>query len=191
MPPALDPSPRQWRFAGSRSLVFVGNIGHFPNCEAVEWLTTRLAPALESIRSDTKIRIIGASAESVPEAWRRPNVVFLGLADEEAVADEFVSGGLFIAPISNSFGSKMKLMECVSYATPFVATTEAMTGLPFLRDIPRIRLSEPLAAAKMIEEWWEQPHVLLEMSGRLSEDLESFLVTQRGSWGTLLASLRR
>jgi Glycosyl transferases group 1 len=191
MPPALDPSPRQWGFTGPRSLVFVGNVGHYPNREAVEWLTTRLAPELESIGSDTQIRIIGASAESVPGTWLRPNVVFLGLADEEAVTDEFVSAGLFIAPIANSFGSKMKLVECVSYATPFIATTAALTGLPFLRDVPRIRLNEPQAAAKLIEEWWAKPQALLEMSARLTEDLASFLVTQSGQWGALLASLRR
>ena len=189
MPPAFDSSARQWQHRGSESLFFVGNVGHYPNLVAVEWLCTRLAPELASIRNGATIRIIGASAESVPADWRHPNVVFLGVADEEAVEEEFASVDLFIAPIKNSLGSKMKLTQCVTHSTPFVATPEAMSGLPFRGDLPVLDLADPRGAATLAAGLMGNPDRLVQSSEHVRASLAAHLESQVGRWGHLLGEV--
>jgi Glycosyl transferases group 1 len=190
MPSVFDPSPSRWRHTGARTLFFVGNVAHDSNLRAIEWLATRLAPELEVVDRDTEIRIIGADPESVPTAWLRPNVSYLGHADDTAVTHEFITAGIFIAPIANAYGSKIKLLDCLSHATPFVATAGAKTGLPFISSIPQISLDHPRTAAELIANLLSDGGALEETSDRLSHELSSFIEQERGSWGRLLRGLR-
>jgi hypothetical protein len=82
------------------------------------------------------IRIIGAEPANVPSEWRRQNVEFLGVGDAALVDRELSETGLFIAPISNRFGSKIKLLDCLAIGTPFAATRQALSGLPGLSATP-------------------------------------------------------
>jgi glycosyl transferase family 1 len=189
MPPVFDPSPFRWRHTGARTLFFVGNIGHYPNLHAIESLSTRLSPELESIDSGVEIRILGATRDSVPRNWQRPNLVFLGDGDDATLADEFVTAGLFIAPVANPFGSKIKLLDCLAHATPFVASGEALTGLPFLSAVPRIELEQPRAAAELIVGLLSSNDTLEQLSQRLSHERDDFIELQRGAWGRLLRSV--
>ena len=119
---------------------------------AVEWIATRFAPALATYDPNATIRIIGASADMVPADWRAENVVYLGLADQAAVEREFTSADLFLAPISNLFGAKIKLLDALAFAAPFIATDQAMTGLSFLLGVPRIDLNSPQQAPLLASE---------------------------------------
>jgi hypothetical protein len=69
IPPYMDPKPDPWSYSGARSLFFVGNHGHFPNRDAIEWLATQFAPELETIAPSIRLKIVGANRAEVPEAW--------------------------------------------------------------------------------------------------------------------------
>jgi glycosyltransferase involved in cell wall biosynthesis len=129
--PVLDERSERWRFCGANQLFFVGNIAHYPNREAVEWLATRLAPQLERIQPLARIKIIGARPDQVPREWLRANVEYLGAGTKQDVRDCFTTSDIFIAPIVNNFGSKIKVLEALSHGTPVVATRAALTGIPF------------------------------------------------------------
>jgi glycosyltransferase involved in cell wall biosynthesis len=189
IPPVFEPKPVQWRDAATDNVFFVGNIGHYPNYTAVEWLATKLAPALEQLASTVRIRIVGAGAEDAAPAWRRPNVDFLGVGDADTVQEEFLRAALFVAPVANPFGSKIKLLDCLAYATPFVATREALSGLPFVNAIPEIRLDQPGEAAALITSLVRDRTALAQASDRMREELQTFLQQQQGVWGRLLRSV--
>jgi hypothetical protein len=106
------------------------------------------------------------------------------------VTREFVGAGLFAAPIANAYGSKIKLLDCLTHATPFVATAEATTGLPFISSIPQISLDRPRAAAELVASLLSDREALEETSDRLSRELSAFIEQERGSWGRLLHGLR-
>ena len=103
---------------------------------------------------------------------------------------EFITAGIFIAPIANAYGSKIKLLDCLSHATPFVATAGATTGLPFISSIPQISLDDPRSAAELIANLLSDGGALEETSDRLSHELSSFIEQEQGSWGRLLLGLK-
>lgn len=167
--------------------MFVGNIGHDPNRQAIEWLCTRLAPRLA--HRSVGIRVIGCSQAEAPAEWHGPNVTLLGTGDEQVVRSELASAGLFVAPISNPFGSKIKLLDCLAHATPFVATEGALSGLPFLGNVPRIDLAKPEEAATLITDLVSSPERLVAVSRRLEAERVAFRARQEGVWGRLLAQI--
>ncbi len=163
-------------------------MAHQPNREAIEWLCTRLAPELEHY--SVGVRVIGAHVENVPESWRHsPNVNFLGTADHATVVGELATTGLFVAPIANSFGAKIKLMDCLSHATPFIAASGALSGVPFLSDVPRIQLDAPKEAPELIEQLLSSREKVVEISDRLESERSTFLDQQSGVWGRLLGTV--
>ena len=61
--PMFDSVDRKWTDKNRRDILFVGNIGHYPNRDAVEWICTKLSSPLLAIDPGISIRIIGAEAE--------------------------------------------------------------------------------------------------------------------------------
>ena len=191
IPPILKKKDLQWRYRATRCLLFVGTITvlkyvHVANRLAIEWICTQLAPELSRIDARVKVIIIGARSDQVPSSWQQSNITFLGRADKESVAQQMSSADLFIAPIANNLGAKLKLAECVSYGTPFLATEAAMSGLPFLTSIPRIDLDHPRAAAGLVLEHMDNPEELLKLCQSITTQAQQARAEQDTAWITFL-----
>jgi hypothetical protein len=192
IPTVLDQSPYTWRYQATRFLLFVGNIfygnaRHFPNWQAIEWICTRLSPEIAQLDGSVKINVIGADAEQAPLDWHHPNVSFLGRSNTETLIHLLTSSDLFIAPIANSYGSKLKLAECVSHGTPFAATEGAMSGLSFLSTIPRIHLTQPRMAALTVLEYMNSPDKLRSLSNSVLAGARTARAEQDAAWSSILA----
>ena len=103
-----------------------------------------------------------------------------------AIVEELYQGcGLFVAPIANTHGSKIKLLQCLSLGTPFLATRNALTGLRGL-DAPRIDLDDAPAAANLAAGLLADRGRRAEFSERLNAHREKALEAQRQAWYNLL-----
>jgi hypothetical protein len=187
LPPILRERNQRWSYHGTKCALFLGNIAHFPNRLAIEWICNKLAPEMRRVDRHLAINIIGATAAQVPPEWRSSNINFLGTADSSEVVRQMTSTDLFIAPIANEYGAKMKLAECVAHGTPFVATRGAMSGLPFLDAIPRIALDEPSAAAHLIQELLRTPEALIKLSQSITLQAGQASEDQQAAWISILS----
>jgi glycosyltransferase involved in cell wall biosynthesis len=196
IPPVLPRSERQWAHQGSRSLFFVGSIAvlkyaHFDNRLAIEWLCLHLSPEIARLDDRVQINIIGASTEQVPRVWQRSNINFLGRADDEEVIRQMTSTDLFIAPIVNNLGAKLKLAQCLAYGTPFVATEAALSGLPFITGVPKIDLRRPDSAAVLVLGYLNDPSALTSLSRLIGEQARQGRIQQDQQWNLFLSHASR
>lgn len=99
------------------------------------------------------------------------------------------STDLFLAPIANNDGAKMKLAECAAHGMPFLATEAAMSGLPFLPFVPRIDLHEPRAAARLIVDHINNPESLRKLSESILAHTQDAWFKQSIAWNSLLNRL--
>lgn len=182
IPPLFDAAPPRWRHRADGCILFIGNVHHYPNYEAIEWLATKFSAAWTRCGEPARLRVIGASQEDVPAEWRHPNIDFLGIGDKTVVQRELCSAKLFIAPITNAYGSKIKLLDCLSYGTPFVATLEGLSGLRFLSGVPIFRLEVPEEAARMTSALISEANTLTKLSETLVEQLAPQLRAQMTAW---------
>ncbi len=186
--PFLDPRARQWRYAGRGELFFIGDIGHFPNHEAVEWIATRLAPALQRQGCTATITVVGAAADQVPESWRQANVAYLGRSTREDVEDRFLHSDLMLCPVFNDYGVKFKSLEALAYGIPLLASLQTLLGLPYLRETPSIDLRAPDAVAETIAGLVGQPARLEALSAQQRAQQDAFIATQGTIWSETLAA---
>ncbi|MFC4312966.1 glycosyltransferase family 4 protein [Steroidobacter flavus] len=186
LPPLLKEREVRWRYSAARSLLFVGNIWHFPNRLALKWLCTSLSPALLSIDNSIVINIIGCDREQWPGSDDLQNVRFLGRGSYRDVIHHMTTDDMFVAPIENAYGAKLKLVECASMGMPFVATDSAMSGLPFIKCVPRFELDSPTETAKTIAEMLDTPAVLLNMSREIITEMSEARIEQAKSWKRFL-----
>jgi glycosyl transferase family 1 len=186
LPPIPKKLEQRWAYHGTRSLFFVGNITYFPNRLALEWLCTSFSRELLTLDNTVRINAIGASPDQVPSAWSSPNVHLLGVADRSEVTRQMVTADLFLAPIANAFGAKMKLAECISHGMPFLATQAAMSGLPFLIPMQYIELQEPAAAARLALNYLDNPSSLIALSESVEAQVERVRTQEVPAWNAFL-----
>lgn len=186
LPPLLTESSSRWSYQASRCLLFVGNVAHFANRLAVEWICDRLAPEIHRLDKTIRINVIGASADQVRTKCRLDNVNLLGEASAGEVRLRMISDDLFVAPIANSFGAKLKLAECSSHGMPFLATAPAMSGLSFLKAVPTIDLEMPRAAALLITQYVNNPEALACLSSYITDEMRQARMEQDVAWRAFL-----
>jgi FkbM family methyltransferase len=187
LPAVFDPKFKRWNGAGSKSLFFVGNVAHYPNKEAVEWIVSRLAPALLNLNSSATIDIIGSTHEQISSDACPANVRYHGVASYEEAVQKFIDCGLFIAPIKNNFGSKIKLLDCLSYGTPFAASKAALSGLPFLNGVPLLDLEDPVGSAQALDALLNDSAKRASMSSSIANALNDQLQAQAKIWEMVLS----
>jgi hypothetical protein len=115
-------------------------------------------------------------------------VDYLGVSDQLALKGLFQSEAALIAPISNSFGAKFKVVEAIAYGTPLLAPESAMSGVSFLPWLPRIQLDRPRKAARAAQSLIDDAEAQWRLSAKMRDAAAEFIRTQEGIWGRQLRS---
>jgi glycosyltransferase involved in cell wall biosynthesis len=181
--PYLDAKTVSWNYTESGQVFFAGGGGHYHNFLAIEWLLCELAPKLLKLNSNIKIVIAGTAPNQVPENWQIENAELLGFVSQEKNEHLFQTADLFVCPIKNDHGVKIKSIECVSYGTPLFATAATLKGLPYLSDIPVLDLNNPDEAATYICEALSKREVLDQLSQKMINAASEFAITEKDRWG--------
>jgi glycosyltransferase involved in cell wall biosynthesis len=188
--PFLDPREPRWSYRSSRTAFFVGNVGHFPNWQAAQWIATQLAPRVAAELPEHRIAVVGADAENVPNAWRLQNIDYLGLADRNGVQDLFGGAAdLMLCPLENDFGVKFKAVEALAHGTPLLASQQTLQGLPQLDDQPVLNLARPDEAAAVVCTLLSSRAALEELAVRQRGAQATFIASQKGVWSRVLGSI--
>jgi glycosyltransferase involved in cell wall biosynthesis len=182
----LDESPTHWSYAANKTVFFVGNIGHYPNRLAIDYIVSELAPRVFVRDPDVKFAIIGASPDQVGSRHHHPNIELMGTSTPEAVELLFKSAALFVCPIKNTFGMKFKVAEAISYGTPFLASKETMLGFPYLEGLPELNLGNPEATASIIANLLASKACLEHLSAEVLRRHRAFAVSQKNIWSRTL-----
>ncbi|MGI4977368.1 MAG: glycosyltransferase [Janthinobacterium lividum] len=185
--PYLDPKPERWRCTDPSRVFFVGNIAHYPNRLAIEWLTRRFAPVLLELDGRVRISIVGATASDVDAAHRHANIDFLGTADASTLTGLFLGAGLMLCPIENDYGVKFKAVEALSYGTPLLASRQTLLGLPHLSGIPMFDLDRPDEAAALVRDLALDPGRLVALGALQQRQQAAFIATQGDIWSRTIA----
>lgn len=110
---------------GSYSILFVGNLVHPPNLDAVEWLVRDILPLVRQRLPEAKLYVVGPGA--VPQFARSDGVTTTGMVPD--VNPYMQSATVLVAPLRSGGGMRVKVLEAMAAAKPVVATSLAMEGI--------------------------------------------------------------
>jgi polysaccharide biosynthesis protein PslH len=110
-------------------IVFVGNLGYFPNVDAVEWFVCEVWPTLLREFPRLRLKLVGArpAASLAALAKKSVNVELIGPVSD--VHPHLSRATLAIAPLRAGSGQQLKILEAMASGTPVVATTVAAAGI--------------------------------------------------------------
>jgi glycosyltransferase involved in cell wall biosynthesis/GT2 family glycosyltransferase len=110
------------------SLLFVGFFRHEPNVEAVRYFCREVLPVVRARYPDVQFRIVGAYPPAiVRQLATAPGVEVTGRVDD--IGAYYRRSTLFIAPVLQGSGTRLKILEAMASGCPVVSTTIGAEGL--------------------------------------------------------------
>ena len=136
-------------FAERRGLLFLGNMRHRPNVDAVHFFVREILPHVREAVPQAELFIVGDYAPPDIEAYASEGGVrLLGYVPD--IAPLFASCRLMVAPLRFGAGVKGKIGEALSYGLPVVTTDIGAEGMA---SSTASRLSSPTKRASSRTRW--------------------------------------
>ena len=110
------------------SLGYIGSFDHTPNLNAVKYFFSEIAPLLEAENINYRFYLAGNNASDfVKETFLNPNLINLGqVADTR---DFYQKIDCLITPIFSGSGSRIKILEALSFAVPVISSPIGAEGI--------------------------------------------------------------
>jgi polysaccharide biosynthesis protein PslH len=102
-------------------IVFVGNLGYYPNIQAAKYLVKQILPLLKKEYPTIKILLAGARPSQEIELLANENVeIKRDLVD---IREAYAAAKIFVAPIFHGSGQQNKILEAMAMGLPCITTT--------------------------------------------------------------------
>ncbi|MEM9933674.1 MAG: glycosyltransferase [Bacteroidota bacterium] len=103
-------------------LVFVGNLGYYPNEQAARYLVKSLLPALTKELPEATLLLAGARpSSSIKQLNELAQVEVAGWVEDIRTA--YQAGKVFVAPLFTGSGQQNKILEAMALGVPCVTTS--------------------------------------------------------------------
>lgn len=170
---------------GQRSahVVFVGNLGYFPNVDAALWFAQETLPLLAR---PTHLELVGMRPAPVLQRLAATNdrVHLVGPVAE--VQTHYSRAAVAIAPLRSGSGQQLKILEAMAMGTPVVATSMASAGIDALPGEHLLVADQPADLARQIERLLRSPSLAASLAYAARA-----LIERRYSWEASALALER
>jgi glycosyltransferase involved in cell wall biosynthesis len=118
-PDGTPPKPLQ--------MVFVGQMGWFPNRDGVEWFLAEILPRILAERPDAHFVIVGKTGSLVVPEGLRANVELAGFVDD--VRKPVLESAMYVVPLRAGSGTRLKVLEAMALGKAIVTTRVGAEGI--------------------------------------------------------------
>ena len=123
--PGADPGP-------AAGLVFAGTLGWYANRDAARFLANEVMPALNAGGQARRLTLVGRDPQSGD--WSAAGVPVLATGYVPDVRPYLHQACIYVCPLRDGGGTRLKVLVALAMAKPLVATTLAVEGLRLIRD---------------------------------------------------------
>lgn len=130
LPPEIIGIPEREK----NTLLFIGSFNHKPNVDAIEWFIKKIYPEILINYPNTKFIIIGPN----PPKWmidiskNNQNILVTGFVEDIGLYLRKCS--IFVAPLWQGGGIKIKILTAMAYGLPVVTTRIGAEGIEGLSE---------------------------------------------------------
>ena len=112
-----------------KRLVFTGNLGYFPNVDAVCWLADHVMPHVWHDEPETRLTIAGARPHRRIHALAKRDARIEVHGDVDRVHPWIAGARVSVAPMRAGSGQLLKVLEAMASGTPVVTTGRGLSGI--------------------------------------------------------------
>jgi polysaccharide biosynthesis protein PslH len=111
-----------------RALLFVGNFGHLPNVDALEYFCGEVWDRVCARVREARLTVVGAGAtDEVARHGSREGITVAGAVSD--VLPYYQSHGVLVAPIRAGSGTRLKILEAMACGLPVVSSSLGAEGI--------------------------------------------------------------
>ncbi|BDU16080.1 glycosyltransferase family 4 protein [Lysobacter auxotrophicus] len=152
-------------------LVFVGQMGWFPNRDGVEWFLREVFPRILARRPATRFELVGkAEGFEVPDAVRA-HVDLAGFVDD--LRPHVHDASVYVVPLRAGSGTRLKVLEAMALGKAIVTTSVGSEGIALRHDHSALYADDADGFANAVLSLLESPSRVAELgieARRLAED---------------------
>jgi glycosyltransferase involved in cell wall biosynthesis len=113
----------------SRELIFTGALDYYPNAKAMLYFCGKMWPILKSKYTELKLTIIGKNPPAQLQSFGRDGNDINILGYVEDIRPHMMRAKVFICPIMEGGGTRIKILDAFSQGIPVVSTIVGAEGL--------------------------------------------------------------
>jgi glycosyltransferase involved in cell wall biosynthesis len=143
------------------TLGIIGSWYYPPNVEGLEWFLEAVLPLIDDV---IQVRICGIGqlpSFTLEKINSFCNVEFIGRVDD--VAEFYKSSHAVAIPLFVGSGTRLKVLEAMSFATPMVSTSKGVEGIPLENGLNCFITDSPSQFARYINQLFSSPALAMEM----------------------------
>jgi polysaccharide biosynthesis protein PslH len=126
--------PRKQIGRGREGLIFAGALDWYPNREAVRFFLKEIWPKLREEKPERPVTFVGRNpSRELLEAAKNPMIRVPGFVDD--VRPYLDGAGIYICPIRDGGGTRLKILDALAMGKPLVATGMAVEGLDLVEEV--------------------------------------------------------
>jgi glycosyltransferase involved in cell wall biosynthesis len=166
-------------------VIFTGNLGYFPNVNAVSFFAKQVMPLLRKKKPSLIFEAAGVNPSKALFALNgRNGVTIKGFVDDMAL---FINSSLVsVCPMQSGSGAQFKMIEAMACGVPVVATDFAAEGLDVENGIHFLRANSPEEIAGAIVQLIDTPALQKQLSEQAKQ-----LVAEKYSWKAAATSFEK
>lgn len=150
--------------AERRSLIFAGGMEWYPNREAMLFFCKKIWPLLKKRFPEVKMTIIGRSPPSTITklSGEDPNLIVTGFVED--VRPYIDKAEVYVCPIRDGGGTKLKVLDALAMGKPMVAHPVAVEGIDVEREKHFLMARTPLEFVDQIMRLFEDRYLSKKLS---------------------------
>jgi len=121
--------PKETTVTKVTKLIFIGGMSWYPNKEAMLFFTRNVWPLIKQLKLDVEMHIVGElpPKEITNTALSDDNFYVHGFVKD--IRDIFNQASIYVCPISDGGGTKLKILDALAMGKPIIANPIACEGI--------------------------------------------------------------
>lgn len=149
------PAPATGACDDDDCMVFVGQMGWFPNRDGVEWFLDQILPRVLAKRTTARLVLVGKTEGlSIPDNVRS-NVVLAGFVPD--IRPCVHAAAVYIVPLRAGSGTRLKVLEAMALGKAIVTTSIGSSGIDLEHGVEAMFADDAEAFAAAILSLIESP----------------------------------
>ncbi len=152
----------------SNNILFIGPLNYYPNRQGVRFFAEKVLPLIRKKKPDVKVTVIGAYGSSHREFLHSlEGIDFLGRV--ENIAPFIHNTAIEVVPILEGMGTRIKILEALSFGKPVVATSVGAYGIELSEEEGLFRTDDPEEMAEICMDLMGNPAKRMELGRKGKE----------------------
>ncbi|MCP4799339.1 MAG: glycosyltransferase family 4 protein [bacterium] len=118
-----------WENTNSNNLLFIGSFEHPPNRTCAKFLIDKIWPNVAQYNIESKLILAGRGSQQFLDSCNSVPASVEALGFVENLAKLYNKSQLFVAPLLDGGGIKIKILEAMAYGIPIVTTPIGAEGI--------------------------------------------------------------